>query len=167
MALDIFWIDAIKPMRLAVMPRPRAGDWLEEEVSRWHQANISCIVSLLQPCEVQELALTSELALCQANGIEFLQFPIQDRGVPESLACTVQLVQGLVQRLHNGRAVAIHCRAGIGRSGLIAACVLLNLGISVTDAFALISQARSVSVPDTAEQIDWANQFLIYIRQST
>jgi hypothetical protein len=32
---DIYWISAIPRGRLAIMPRPRHGDWLADEVKAW------------------------------------------------------------------------------------------------------------------------------------
>jgi protein-tyrosine phosphatase len=49
----------------------------------------------------------------------------------------------------------VHCRAGIGRSGIAAAAVLVSLGHEPRDVFAMVSKARGVSVPDTDEQIEW------------
>ena len=54
-----------------------------------------------------------------------------------------------------GQSTVIHCRAGIGRTGLVAAGVLLHAAFSVDDAFAHITQRRGVEVPDTQEQSDW------------
>jgi len=54
-----------------------------------------------------------------------------------------------------GKHVAIHCRAGIGRTGIIAGAVLLKTGKTAKEAFALISDARGVRVPDTEEQEKW------------
>jgi hypothetical protein len=31
----IYWINTPWPGRLAIVPRPRGGDWLEEEVGAW------------------------------------------------------------------------------------------------------------------------------------
>jgi protein-tyrosine phosphatase len=59
----------------------------------------------------------------------------------------------------DGKKVAIHCRASIGRSGMIAACILVCRGIDADTAFAVISQARTVSVPDTDEQRQWVVRF--------
>jgi protein-tyrosine phosphatase len=55
--------------------------------------------------------------------------------------------------------VVIHCRQGVGRSALIAACVLVLRGVSVEKVFDLIENARGCSIPDTEEQRDWVNQF--------
>ncbi|TXH69619.1 MAG: hypothetical protein E6Q83_09380 [Thiothrix sp.] len=49
----------------------------------------------------------------------------------------------------------IHCRAGIGRTSLIAGAVLILLGLKPEAALKHLSQARGVQVPDTEEQAQW------------
>jgi protein-tyrosine phosphatase len=152
MPSDIYWIQSHAPVRLAIMARPRSGDWLEDEVDNWRGQGIELVVSLLEPHEVRELELEAEPGLCGSRGIEFVSFPISDRGVPEEwrdavdLACKVK---------DGGKATAIHCRAGIGRSSLVAALVLRLAGSDVTEAFAAIGQARGLAVPDTEGQRSW------------
>jgi aspartyl-tRNA(Asn)/glutamyl-tRNA(Gln) amidotransferase subunit B len=59
----------------------------------------------------------------------------------------------------DGRSIAIHCRAGIGRSSVVAACAMICLGSDAGDALSLIKKARGVSVPDTEAQRDWIFAF--------
>ena len=155
MTPDIFWVRDVQPLRLAIMPKPRPGDWLLEEIEGYDRAGITTLVSLLEPHEVAELGLQEEQKLCAERGIEFVSHPIVDRGVPVSTEKTHQLVAALIDKLQAGAGVAIHCRAGIGRSGLIAACVLSGLGFTPKRAFTMLSTARRVSVPDTAAQEEW------------
>lgn len=159
MLSDIYWIDAGLAGRLAIMARPRAGDWLEDEIDNWRKAGIDCVVSLLEPVEVRELGLTEEASLCRGRDMAFTTFPIPDRQVPSSTNETRILVEALHDLIASGKAVAIHCRAGIGRSGMISACVLGRLGFDVSHAFTLISRARGVEVPDTEEQRRWVGKF--------
>ena len=91
--------------------------------------------------------------------MEFLSFPIPDRGVPASLNDAVTLAQTISARIGEGRAVAVHSRAGIGRSSLIAACALVCSGADPAAAFEAIGEARGVNVPDTEGQIDWVTTF--------
>jgi hypothetical protein len=81
---EIFWISDIEPLRFGIMARPRAGDWLEDEIAGWKADGVAAVVSLLQPYEVTELGLDSEAALCTASGIRFISHPVTDRGVPET-----------------------------------------------------------------------------------
>ncbi len=156
---DVYWIKGLGDIRLALMARPRSGDWLEDEISGWARAEVGTVVSLLEAHEVRELGLSPEARLCDERKIEFLSFPIPDRGIPHSKRDATELVDGLVARLKNGTAVAIHCRAGIGRTGLIAGCILSRLGIPFADIFATLSGARGVPMPDTQGQTDWVQAF--------
>ncbi len=51
--------------------------------------------------------------------------------------------------------MVIHCRQGIGRASLMAACVLLLHGAGADEAFKRIEEARGRPVPDTPEQRAW------------
>jgi|SRR5712671_7220923 len=155
MTAEVYWVRDIEPLKLAIMPRPRGGDWLEDEVLGWKQSGVTDVVSLLHRYEIEELSISDEEAFCKSSGIKYRSFPIQDRGTPAVLTDFFALVQELTALVQTERGVAIHCRAGIGRSGLTAACVLLNLGIPATQVFAMLSRARGLVVPDTPSQIEW------------
>jgi predicted protein tyrosine phosphatase len=151
----LHWIAKTETGRLAIAARPRAGDWLKDEIRGWKAEGVDLVVSLLEPDEVHELALQQEADLCRWHGMLFIQFPIADRGVPESRPEVAQLARGLATELGEGRALVIHCRAGIGRSAMIAACTMISAGIGAEDALSLIEAARGVRVPDTDEQREW------------
>lgn len=156
--LRLFWIEGGGVGRMAITARPRGNDWLDAEVDAWKAAGLDLIVSLLESSEISELGLGREADLCRSRGIDFISFPIPDRGVPQPDQAA-QMARVLAARLRGGRSIAIHCRAGIGRSSLIAACTLTFCGIAPERAFTLIKAARGVDVPDTDEQRDWVMSF--------
>lgn len=145
--------------RLAVVPRPRGGDWLEDDIRAVRSRGVDVLVSLLTAQEVAELGLAAEEELSGTLGIEYLTFPIEDRGVPSSISDAAELTNTIARYLSEGRAVALHCRSGIGRSTVLAACVLVGAGISVDQAFQRIESARGCDVPDTPEQRAWVTRF--------
>lgn len=155
----IFWIDGPWQGRLAILARPRGGDWLEEDVRLWKNNDIDVVVSLLTKQEQRELDLTQEDKESTKRGIEWIHFPIPDRSVPSSW----QEMQGLVDQISvlvtQGKNVGIHCRQGIGRSALLAASLLVNAGIQADRAFQQIEKTRGVPVPDTPEQRQWVEKF--------
>lgn len=155
-----YWIRQLEPLRLAMMPRPRGGEWLEEEVIGWRSADINTVVSLLEEHEIRDLELLRERPLCIAAGIRYRAFPIADRHVPASTRDFHLLLDELREDLLRGRSVAIHCRAGIGRTGLVAGCLLHLLDFSYEKIFPLLSATRGVAVPDTPEQVAWVEQFV-------
>jgi len=56
--------------------------------------------------------------------------------------------------------LAIGEYAGIGRSGLVGACVLGQLRMAPDSAFAMLSRARGLAVPDTEAQAEWVGEFM-------
>jgi protein-tyrosine phosphatase len=159
MSPKIYWIEAPLLGRLAIVPRPRAGDWLNDEIAGWRAAGIDLVVSLLESQEVVELGLHGEAGLCMENAIEFVSIPVPDRGVPRSRLEAADLARLLISKVSQGETAAIHCRAGIGRSSVIAACVLVCLGTNPDHAFETIAEARGIEVPDTEGQRAWVEAF--------
>ena len=68
---------------MAISPRPRGGEWLDDEMKGWRRAGIDLVVSLLEPAEAEDLGLDEERKYCDANGMEFYTLPIVDRSVPD------------------------------------------------------------------------------------
>ncbi len=157
--MNPLWIETGNKLRLAIVPRPRGGDWLEDEALSMKNAGIDILVSMLRAEEEAELGLSTESEACRAAGIEFMSFPIQDRDVPYSIASFSAFVEQLRAELHRGRSVAVHCRASIGRSSLLLAGVLCAEGFAPQDAFRRLATARGLQVPDTAEQVQWIEKF--------
>jgi protein-tyrosine phosphatase len=158
MRTEIYWIKGEWPGKLAIFPRPRGGDWLEDEIQDWTSAGLDVIVSLLTEEEAEDLELTMEPALCQSQGLEFISFPITDRSVPASREETLRLASRLAELLREAKNVGIHCRQGVGRASLLATCVLAQLGVDAEAAFDQIGQTRGVAVPETAEQERWVKE---------
>src|SRR5439155_21377586 len=119
------------------------------------RSGIDTVVSLLTTDEVADLGLADEAACCHEHGIEFVSFPIPDRGVPASPRQMSELVGRIAGKLAEGRNVGVHCRQGIGRSALLIACVLIAGGSTPEAAFERIAAARGLPVPDTDEQRRW------------
>jgi protein-tyrosine phosphatase len=155
MSPDLFWIPGPWRGRLAVATRPRGGDWLEDEAAGWRRAGLDVVVSLLEQEEAAQLDLAHERDVAASNGVEFISFPIPDRGVPASVEAVLSLLKRIVRALETGKGVAVHCRQGIGRSGLIAAGVLMSSGIGADKALEIVSMARGLRVPETPEQLQW------------
>jgi protein-tyrosine phosphatase len=157
---DLFWITGPWRGRLAISTRPRGGDWLEDEIRGWRLAHVDSVVSLLEKDEEKHLELDEEGQLAEANGMQFISFPIVDRGVPTSVPSTVSLLHSVNRALEEGKNVAVHCRQGIGRSALFAAGALMAAGKSPEAALAAVRSARGLTVPETKEQREWLNRDL-------
>ena len=118
-------------------------------------AGVDTVVSLLEPAEAAQLGLQSERAACESNSLTFMSFPIADLGVPRSVTAFVALLAALATQLRSGATVAVHCRASIGRSGLLAIASLVAHGQMLSSAVRDVGQARGADVPETARQAAW------------
>jgi len=145
--------------QLAIVPRPRGGDWLEDELHALKSEGFDVVVSLLTGEESEELGLICEAGVSQSLGLDFLNLPIPDLNVPEPRNAAHALLSKLYDKLIAGKHVAIHCRQGIGRSGLVAASLLVLAGIDPMTAFRKTSSARGLPVPETDAQRDWVMDF--------
>jgi hypothetical protein len=148
---QVFWIDTQCCGRLGILTRPRGNEWLRDETVGWRDARIDLVVSLLEPVESTELGLDDEATAAGASGVTFRSSPILDRGVPASRDKFAALIRDLVVALEEGKSVAVHCRQGIGRSGLIAAAVLTARGMDSSRAITAVSEARGLQVPGDDE----------------
>jgi len=150
-----YWIEWQGSGRLAVSPRPRGGDWLEDELEAWRAGGVEVVVSLLMSDEALDLLLEREAEFCRSAGLEFRSFPIEDRSVPKSAEEALAFVQEMADLLQEGKSILVHCRQGIGRSGLIAVALLTRVGLTLEDALAAVSRTRGLTVPETEEQLGW------------
>jgi Polymorphic toxin system, DSP-PTPase phosphatase len=151
-------IDGPWPGQLAIIPRPRGGDWLQDEVVALKTSGFDIVISLLTDNEMQELGLTNEAELIRVAGLQFYNYPIRDLSVPDSRDSSQQFLEVVYKHLLSGKRIAIHCRGSIGRSGLLASGLLVLSGVDPADAFDRVSDARGLSAPETAEQKDWVTQ---------
>ena len=152
--MELFWINQYREGNLAIMPAPREPERIEDTILGWRTEGVDCVVSLLEPEEVPGLS-DAERQLCREFGIDFISFPMPDKSVPPSFDAFSALVVPLALRLAAGQSVAIHCRAGIGRSTILAASVLIWRGVDAELALDMIADARGVEVPETEAQRQW------------
>src|SRR6266567_4478713 len=89
-----YWITS----QLAIVPRPRGGDWLSDEMLALRQAGIDVVVSMLQEEEARELGLDREASSAQEKGLQFINFPVPDRGVPLDTSSFIEFLEELDRR---------------------------------------------------------------------
>jgi protein-tyrosine phosphatase len=155
---EVFRVAQIGTGYLAVMARPGIDEPLRATFMGLAKLGVNVVVSLLEPSEAEELSLSDEEAQCEGVGIVFRRLPIRDRGLPSDAKAISQFSKWAHARIVEGCGLVFHCRAGIGRSGMLAASVLLREGLTVREAFACISAARGLTVPDTPGQLEWVEQ---------
>ena len=158
-ATELNWLEGPWRGKLALAARPRGGDWLQDEIEGWRRAGVNEVVSLLTPEEEADLDLRDEAVEIKAQGLRFASFPIPDRQVPRSESELAAMLEQLDADLSSGMNVMVHCRQGVGRTGLVAACLLVTKGLHPEAAVQRVSAARGASVPETAEQRQWIDHY--------
>ncbi|MEO1562055.1 MAG: sulfur transferase domain-containing protein [Pseudomonadota bacterium] len=138
---------------LFVMPKPLATE-LDSEMAALAKSGVTQVVSLLQGDEAAALGLSSEEQACRKAGLSFVHFPIVDFGLPDGLAFAA-LARDIFADVSRGASVLIHCKGGIGRSGMLTSLVVAQSIGSAERAMEHVSQARGLEVPDTQEQRDF------------
>ncbi|MCY3020496.1 MAG: dual specificity protein phosphatase family protein [Planctomycetota bacterium] len=111
--------------------------------------NISAIVSLtehpLQKAYIEEF------------GFRYLHVPITDFTAP-SLAQIDQFLEFLNNAEAAGLATVVHCGAGLGRTGTMLACALVDRGHAAQAAIDCVRTLRPYSI-ETVEQEDCVHRF--------
>ena len=128
---------------------------LEEE----HETDV--LVSLMEEHEYHGYQIPELLEQDNVGNIEILRFAIKDMGVPREAESErfEAFVQDVVQRMERGQNVVVHCRGGLGRTGTLAACVLVALGRhTAEEAITAVREARKGTV-QTREQEDFVRLF--------
>jgi hypothetical protein len=89
--------------------------------------------------------------LQEHRGGQAIWFPIANFSAPPARQ-VMPIVKMIVERLESGEGVLVHCAAGQGRAGTIAACVLIALGQSTGEAVRTVASNRVFAGPGNAAQ---------------
>lgn len=116
------------------------------------------LVCCLEDRELSHHWITGLVSRAAAVGIEVQRLPIQDGGTPTDVRALEQLLQELAQVVRTDR-VVVHCLGGLGRSGLVAGCLLVDLGVPLGDALNALVKARGPRCPETAAQRDFIRRW--------
>lgn len=138
--------------QLIMTPAPASLQKLEE----LHSAlQLNALVCLLPAEELLALNLGQEQQVCNGLGIDHYHYPIQDFGVPQNRASFDALAREVSERLLRGELIAVHCKAGIGRTSMFCIRTLQTLGVALDGAITIVRQSRHKTVPETPAQLAW------------
>ncbi len=132
------------------------GPWMRDlavdlgAVRAW---GANTLVSLLDEHEFDALHVRGLGDMAEAAGLDWHHLPIPDMAPPGWLFERRWVYSGLRLRrlLRRGGRVLIHCRAGLGRAGTVAARLLVELGVPVAEAVSQVRRARPGAI-QTADQ---------------
>ncbi|HSD62107.1 MAG TPA: ADP-ribosylglycohydrolase family protein, partial [Burkholderiales bacterium] len=132
------------------------GRWerdLEADLRAIRRWGGTALVTLIEPHEFGFLAVEALPEKARALGLEWHHLPIPDGGAPQAGFERRWLHSGamLRARLRRGERVLVHCRGGLGRTGTVAAKLLVEAGRTPRDAINRVRAARPGAI-ETVEQ---------------
>jgi ADP-ribosyl-[dinitrogen reductase] hydrolase len=142
-------------------PSGLTAEATRQRLSTLLAAGIECFLDLTHPTEIEpyDQALPFH--------IEYLRKPIRDHGLPEKREHMMEILDCLHDALASGRPVYLHCRAGIGRTGMVVGCLLVERGLTGEQALDELASRwqhceRSrfwPGVPETEAQADYVRRW--------
>ncbi|MGH8319913.1 MAG: ADP-ribosylglycohydrolase family protein [Steroidobacteraceae bacterium] len=142
-------------------PAGPTPDVTRQRLNQLLATGIECFVDLTHPTEIDSY----DQAL--PFHVEYLRKPIRDHSLPEKREHMMEILDCLHDALQSGRPAYVHCRAGIGRTGMVIGCLLVERGLTgeqALDELARLWQQceRSKfwpSVPETEAQTEYVRQW--------
>jgi protein-tyrosine phosphatase len=147
--------------QLIFTPCPGTKDAsIGEALDTLQAAGAEAVITLMPAEELarNQAALLPEL--CVQRGLEWFHLPVADEQVPleDFDHAWAQAHARIGELLEQGRRVAIHCKGGSGRTGLIAARILIDTGLPRSEAVERVQALRPKAIQHPAHA-GWIAQF--------
>lgn len=120
-----------------------------DDLAVLHEAGVRAVVSLLN--------IPTDAKVYESAGFEFLCLPVPD-GAPPAIAQATEFVRFVTEQRAAQRPVAVHCEAGLGRTGTLLAVYLISQGESAEAAIRRVREVEKVAV-ETPRQIQFLEQY--------
>jgi protein-tyrosine phosphatase len=121
------------------------------------QAEVGVYYSLIEPIEWISRAFIDAREKLESAGIQRVEFPIRDFFAPEDPQAFQAVVAEAREHAHHGRNIAVHCYAGVGRTGLfLAELAIQHYGWNVREAVEWLRESLPLAVEN-----DYQYQFLL------
>jgi len=133
---------------------PGMGKDLLGDIQIIKDLNIKCLISLVEHDELNHLGAKYLFKELDKNNIQWIQFEIKNFGIPtinqyDELNSHIKTIY---QRILIGENIYIHCMAGLGRTGMLAALILTKLGLHAKQSIKVIRDNRPGSIETLAQE---------------
>jgi ADP-ribosyl-[dinitrogen reductase] hydrolase len=137
--------------------RVPSGAWardLELDIAAIRDWGADVVLTLVEPHELTLLDVEGIGEVVRRHGMTWLHLPIRDASVPDTTFERAWLHEGRRLRtvLRRGGKVLVHCRGGLGRAGMIAARLLVEVGEAPSEAVRKVRAARPGAIETSGQE---------------
>ncbi len=122
----------------------------ERDLAALRAQGVRTLVLLVEDAELEQWSTPAMATLGERVGLAVLRFPIPDGEAPTLE--TMAEIQGALHRARSSGDVAVACMGGVGRTGMVAACALVDAGCSALQAIARVREVRHPTAVETEAQ---------------
>jgi len=128
-------------------PGTRGVD-MQASIAQLRQAGAQAVITLMPDAEMARLDVESLPEACRKNGLHWLHLPVEDDASPTAEFQQLwEQKRAQVHRILDAQGgLAIHCKGGSGRTGLMAAIILIERGNTLEQATAMVKGLRPKSL---------------------
>jgi len=131
---------------------PSSDRLLAEDLERLRDHyRARALVTLLEDAEMRRLCIPRLREVAERIGLKSLWLPIPDGWVPAEVGPVSELADRVLAHMASGETVVVHCRAGLGRTGMVAACCLVARGRTASEAVRIVRRTRPGTVEFKAQ----------------
>jgi protein-tyrosine phosphatase/aminoglycoside phosphotransferase (APT) family kinase protein len=168
LALGVDWIepDLSRTGRLGITPCPGRRDRgrdLSTDLAQLRSKGATRLLCLMTDSELHWAGVPDLGPRAEATGLTYRRLPVPEQGTPLA-ADAIELVQWCREAMEQGEAVVLTSMGGLGRSGTIAACLLVATGMSPDAAIAAVRTARGPRALETIAQENFVRTFAAVTR---
>lgn len=140
--------------RIGLCPCPGRAGTLADDLERLHGWGAAGLVTLVEDHELPALGLESMGETLASLGMRWWHLPIRNMDVPdvEFEARWTVAAPALHALIAEGLVVAVHCHGGLGRTGTVAARLLVEMGHAPTAAIARVREARPGAIETRGQE---------------
>ncbi|EGQ9108573.1 protein phosphatase [Vibrio cholerae] len=116
---------------------------LTTSVTQLKDAGAQAIVTLMYDAEMKKNDVEALPQVCDAQGVKWFQLPILDDDAPNEDFATAfkSHLDDMLAILRNQGTIAVHCKGGSGRTGLVIGILMYELGYGKTE---IINQVQKI-----------------------
>ena len=161
--VDVHWLPQAHtaPGQLGLSPLPGLHSAaLAEDMADLQARGFTHVVCLIRDEEFEGYGVPGLLSAYSEAGLVVRRLPIADGNVP-TLAEMQDLIAWLIEQMHVGARVLVHCVGGLGRTGTVAACYLVTRGLHPLAAIAEVRRIRDPRAVEYRVQEEFVERFVL------